>query len=223
MRPKQKPRNGAESPFQLPPGITVSKQTLPGALAYVFRHKELGELGRILVQARGSDQSQISCEVVGDPDDPMTAVRTRIFEPLGIEITNLLEQQTGSVPPSEWNGPAPSPPRQSERIECKLMQCETCDAFVALLIFAPEATEPAHFEDYARLMYPEYTRHNLPTWIIGPSLGSGPMELRPADILPVWPKCSPIERLRPDEFTLRTEALAKKHCAQGSKNDSMTY
>jgi hypothetical protein len=97
------------------------------------------------------------------------------------------------------------------------MQCEICDAFVALLIFAPEATEPSRFEDYARLMYPEYTRHNLPTWIIGPSLGSGPEEERPADILPVWPQRSPIERLRPDEFTLRTEALAKKHCAKGSK------
>ncbi|MBB6053931.1 hypothetical protein [Armatimonas rosea] len=175
------------------------------------------------MQSLGPDQSQISCEVAGDPEDPMTVVRARIFEPLGIEITNLLEQQTGSVPPSEWNWSAPAPPRQSEPIECRLVQCERCDAFVALLIFAPEATEPAHFEDCARLMYPEYIHHNLPTWIIGSSLGSVPMELRPADILPVWPQRSPIERLRPDEFTVRTEALAKKHCARGSKNDSVTY
>ncbi len=53
---------------------------------------------------------------------------------------------------------------------------------VAMLIFAPQATDPGGFEDYARKMYPEYTRLDLPTWIIGPALGDGPLIDRPADI-----------------------------------------
>ncbi len=60
--------------------------------------------------------------------------------------------------------------------------CERCGRMVAMLIFAPQATDPGGFEDYARKMYPEYTRLDLPTWIIGPALGDGPLIDRPADI-----------------------------------------
>ncbi len=63
--------------------------------------------------------------------------------------------------------------------------CERCGRMVAMLIFAPQATDPGGFEDYARKMYPEYTRLDLPTWIIGPALGDGPLIDRPADI----PRC----------------------------------
>ena len=38
-------------------------------------------------------------------------------------------------------------------IESKLMQCERCEAGVALSHLAPEATDPGRFEDYARKMY----------------------------------------------------------------------
>ncbi|WP_395139390.1 hypothetical protein, partial [Armatimonas sp.] len=59
---------------------------------------------------------------------------------------------------------------------------------------------------------PEYTRLNLPTWIIGPALGVGPREDRPADILQVWPVRGDMERLRPDEFNARMDKLASTHC-----------
>jgi hypothetical protein len=36
--------------FQLPPDVSFEKQRLPDAWAYVFRHRVLGELGRILLQ-----------------------------------------------------------------------------------------------------------------------------------------------------------------------------
>jgi hypothetical protein len=39
--------------------------------------------------------------------------------------------------------------------------------------FAPQATDSGRFEDYARRIYPEYVRLNLPTWFVGPALGSG--------------------------------------------------
>jgi hypothetical protein len=58
------------------------------------------------------------------------------------------------------------------------------DTFVAMLVFAPGATDAGRFEDYARRMYPEYSRRGLPTWIIGPAFGPGPED--PAEILQVW-------------------------------------
>jgi len=54
---------------------------------YVFRHRVLGELGRILLQELDDGRCHISCEVVGDPSDPMTRQRTAVFKPLGLELT----------------------------------------------------------------------------------------------------------------------------------------
>ena len=56
--------------FQLPPDVSFEKQRLFGAWAYVFRHRVLGELGRILLQELDHERCHISCEVVGDPSDP---------------------------------------------------------------------------------------------------------------------------------------------------------
>jgi hypothetical protein len=50
-------------------------------LGYVFRHRLLGEIGRILLQELGDGRCHISCEVVGDPSDPMTTQRQAIFKP----------------------------------------------------------------------------------------------------------------------------------------------
>ena len=81
-----------------------------------------------------------------------------------------------------------------------------------MLIFAPVATDPGRFEDYARKMYPQYARLNVPTWIIGPALGAGPLLERPADVLKVWPAREPIERLRPAQLNARVDQLATGHC-----------
>ena len=53
---------------------------------------------------------------------------------------------------------------------------------------------------------------NLPTWIIGPALGDGPLMDRPADILKVWPEREPMQRLRPAEFNSILDRLAVGHC-----------
>lgn len=214
---RQAPKPAREKPeasFPLPPEVTVRKKTLPDGYAYLFRHSTLGELGRILVRDHGPGQCHISCEVAGDFSDPRTALRTEIFKPLGIAIAESIGASR-----DPWYGTTPSlsslSPVPREVIETKMMQCERCDAGVALLIFAPEATDPGRFEDYARKMYPEYTRLDLPTWIIGPDLGGGPLMERPAEILQVWPERGEIERLRPAEFNPRVEALAAAHCASG--------
>lgn len=75
------------------------------------------------------------------------------------------------------------------------------------------ATYPGRFEDYARLMYPEYTRLNLPTWIICPALGSGPMMDRPAEIWKVWPERGDVELLLSSQFNPVIAELAARNCA----------
>jgi len=192
--------------------VSFAKERLGDGWAYLFRDRTLGELGRILVQDTGDGHSRVSCEVVGDPADPMTAKRAEMFKPLGLEIANRLESRTGTVPESEAAPPPPQPPPSREVVESQVIPCDRCGAVVAMLIYAPEATNAGHFEDYARKMYPEYTRLDVPTWIIGPALGGGPLMDRPAEILKVWPTRASVERLRPAEFNPIIERLATEHC-----------
>lgn len=198
--------------FELPPEVSVTKHRLPRGWAYVFRHRDLGELGRILVRGTPDGNSRISCEVVGDPADPMTERRGEVFKPLGLELSRRLEERAGTVPESRTPPPPPSPPPVREVVESRVIPCDRCGEVVAMLIFAPEATDAGRFEDYARKMFPEYRRLDVPTWVIGPALGSGPLMDRPADILKVWPTREPVKRLRPDEFNPAIELLATEHC-----------
>jgi hypothetical protein len=74
----------------------LAKQRLSDALAYVFRHRVLGELRRILLQELDYGRCHISCEVVVDPSDPMTQQRTSVFKPLGPELTRKMEADLSS-------------------------------------------------------------------------------------------------------------------------------
>src|SRR4051794_33705005 len=210
MKSPGSPRD--EGHFVLPPEVSFAKHRLGDGWAYVFRHRTLGDLGRLLVQDSGDGRCRVSCELAGDPADPMTAKRAEVFKPLGLELARRLESRTGTVPETES---APAPPRPSpsrDLVESQVIPCDRCGTVVAMLIFAPEATDPGRFEDYARRMFPEYSRLDVPTWVIGPALGSGPPHDRPADILQVWPTRTPIERLRPAEFNPVIERLAAEHC-----------
>jgi hypothetical protein len=208
------PTSKGKPAFQLPADVSFEKRRLCDAWAYVFRHRVLGELGRILLQESGDGRCHISCEVVGDPADPMTAQRMAIFKPLGLELTRQMEMAMGTST-TEATGevrPPPRPPQTKEVIESKLIPCGRCGTVVAMLIFAPAATEAGRFEDYARKMYPQYSRLNVPAWVIGPALGAGPLIERPAEVLKVWPAREPIERLRPAQLNARVDRLAKGHC-----------
>jgi hypothetical protein len=198
--------------FRLPPGITFEKHSLSGGgWSYDFRHHALGLLGRIMLRdlpdGRGT---HISYEVAGDPADPRTAQRRILFEPIGMEIAQKMEQVTGPYEGQQPATPPAEPAEPKETVESKLMQCHTCDAFVAMLVFAPDATDEGRFEDYARLMYPEYSRRGLPTWIIGPASGPGPDDA--AYILQVWPTRKPLQRLSPGQFNPQLSRLAARHC-----------
>jgi hypothetical protein len=182
--------------------------------AYVFRHHILGDLGRIVLQETADRRTHLSCEVAGDAQDPMTAQRMAIFKPLSLEISLRMEGGTGesAATGTAWTEPSPRPPEPKELIESKLIPCERCGVMVAMLIFAPGAIDSGSFEDYARKMYPEYTRLNVPTWIIGPALGAGPLMDRPADMLKVWPERAPMQRQRPAEFNSMLDRLTSGHC-----------
>lgn len=198
----------------MPPGVSVSKQALPYGFAYVFRHHTLGDLGRIVLQETTDRRTHLSCEVAGDAQDPMTAQRMAIFKPLSLEISRRMEDGAGdaAATETEWTEPPPRPPEPKELIESKLIPCERCGVMVAMLIFAPGATDVGSFEDYARKMYPEYTRLNVSTCIIGPALGGGPLMDRPADMLKVWPERAPMQQQRPAEFNAMLDRLAMGHC-----------
>jgi hypothetical protein len=62
------------------------------------------------------------------------------------------------------------------------------------------------------MIYREVTQYNLPTWVIGPQVGTEPFPERPADILKIWPSREPVRRLRPDEFNAEIGRLQKSHC-----------
>jgi hypothetical protein len=129
--------------FRLPPEVSFEKQRLSDAWAYVFRHRVLGELGRILLQELDDGRCHISCEVVGDPSDPMTTQRTAIFKPLGLELSRQMEAAFGTTPEEARPvHPPPCPPEAKEVIESEIIPCERCSAGVAMLIFAPKATDP---------------------------------------------------------------------------------
>ena len=108
------PRQKECNPFRLPPEITMSKEALRDGWSYLFRHRTLGELGRIRVQD-SQGQCYITCEVVGDANDPMTARRAEIFQPLGVELSHRIEAESrsgavsGTVPPAP---PSPPPTRK---------------------------------------------------------------------------------------------------------------
>lgn len=204
----QKTRGG----FKLPPGVSFRKEFLSGNWVYVFRHTELGELGRIVLQGRPDGRTNVTCEVVGDPNDPVTEKRAAIFKPLGIELTCQLDIATGGTGEGESVSLPPRPAEPLKQVASQLIQCKRCGTGVALLIFADNATDRGGLEDYARLMYPKVVELNVPTWVIGPPINGKPSFDSPSEILKIWPKREAVCQLSPDEFEPTIEKLATTHC-----------
>ena len=199
--------------FKLPSDISFYKEQLDNGIAFIFRHTELGELGRLLVQERSDGQTQVRCEVVGDPRDPMTSQRAAIFEPIGRELSNLLEQAVGesSPPATSTDAHVPKlPPKSIKQIASKLIPCPKCGRPAALLIFADDASKQGGLEDYARLMYPKMVELNVQTWVIAPPEHPGWDAAAP--VLKIWPEREPLCRLTSDEFNLRLDRVLTKHC-----------
>ena len=199
--------------FQLPPDISYRQEQLINGFAFNFRHSRLGDLGRILLQDRPDGQTQIFCEIVGDPNDPMTAKRGAIFKPISHEITSQLDAALGGRAQILGEGEASAAgqsPKSLERIASKLIPCLECGRPAALLIFADYAQDIGGLEDYARLMYPKIIELDVPTWIIAPPEGMG--RDAPANILKVHPKRESVCKLSSDEFNRRLDRITASHC-----------
>lgn len=76
-----------------PPDITCTRQHSGAVAIYTFRHREHGELGRMVLTDYPSEQTQVSCEVVGESDDPMTLTRLALFQPLTENILQAMATQ----------------------------------------------------------------------------------------------------------------------------------
>lgn len=201
--------------FQLPPDISFQKERLAYGWAYVFRHAELGTLGRIVLQDRPDGKAHLTCELVGDQRDPMTEKRAAIFKPLAKRLVQQMNRALGQHErweDAQWVNPPPRPPEPRHKIASTLMQCMTCRANVALLIYADEAEDQGGLEDYARLMYATIAELDVQTWVIGPPSGTGPPMRQTSDILKVWPQQEPLFQSCPDDFNPLIEKLITTHC-----------
>jgi hypothetical protein len=193
----------------LPPDITCTRQHSGTVAIYTFRHRELGELGRMVLTDYPDEQTQVSCEVVGESDDPMTLTRLAIFQPLTESILQAMATQPSDIRATAVSPLLPSP--TCEPVESKMLPCEVCGHAVALLIFAAGAQSPADFEDYARKMFHVYRDMNVPTWIIGDSLGV-PGFNTPSCVMKVWPARENIRQLTPTDFNADLDRLLAGHC-----------
>jgi hypothetical protein len=199
--------------FSLPPEVKVQSQVLDDDKVYLFRHQTLGLLGRIIVCGSPGGQCQISSEVAGDPNDPMTETRAQIFEPLSQQLCAALEAAVGKGRQGSAGKPntGTSPISPKERITSKQIPCPRCGEVAALLIFADQAREVPEMEDCARKMYRIYEELDVVTWIIGAPIGT--LKGDPiSPILRVWPQRHPIRYGSPKMFDADLNAILPRHC-----------
>jgi hypothetical protein len=109
--PQRTPPQQRQSDFHLPPAVSMHKEPFPSGWAYVFRRTELGLLGRLVLHALPIGHCQVSCEVAGDPADPLTARRRAVLEPVTTALVQRLEAQTATVQGTLWGTPLPARPR----------------------------------------------------------------------------------------------------------------
>ena len=199
--------------FSLPPEISVQRQPLDNGMVYQFRHKTLGQLGRIVLQDSADGLCQISSEVAGEPNDPMTETRSQIFEPLSQQLAATLEAVVGKGQRTVVRQPIKkvSPALPKERITSEQIRCPRCGEVAALLIIANHAREVAEMEDCAQKMSSIYEDLDVVTWIIGATVGT--LKGDPvAPILRVWPMRHPIRYGSPKMFDAELNAILPRHC-----------
>jgi hypothetical protein len=205
--------------FALPPEVTMRRE----GSAYVFTHRTLGLLGQLQLKGLGSRQTQITGMVAGHPDDPMTAERQAILEPLTQAISRRLELGLGLDDPGPLGGMGPisadtpplieTPRAAPLRTATTIHQCAICGKDMVFLIFADDPGTT--LEDYARLMFAITREQNLITYVLGPPerQGSRPLDDCPSALLKVWPAREPVRIITPPAFDALLLQLSQQHCA----------
>ena len=198
--------------FSMPHNVRNSKLLLSnGRWGYVFRHDELGELGRILILPHDTE-SQIVCEVLGEPDDPMTEKRRAVLEPISRDILDgmafICGDGTGKPKPYV------SPKEIHGVVRSQVYPCDICGVITSMLIFAPDADTKAGLEDYACMMYSKIKKLNVSTWIVGTEtefIVNGE-DVRKSLVLKVHPEREEAKIMTPDEVMDKIDKLMDMHC-----------
>lgn len=203
---------GKESDFNLPPEITVERSTsADGYYIQKFFHQLLGEIGRIIIIPRGQS-SQICCEVIGDPEDPITQKKRDIFAPIATQITEILEQKLGigleSITSYNVN-------EGGDLIESIVYPCNMCNQVVAMMISAHDAQTQGDLEDYASKMYSKIRELNVPTWVVGRekeiTLFNG-RKTGEAISMKIWPDRENPKIIEANLFNEIIDRLMDNHC-----------
>ncbi|GGC08509.1 hypothetical protein GCM10007205_16970 [Oxalicibacterium flavum] len=80
--------------IELPPNVTAQRKPIsPTSYEYIFRHSELGQLGRLLLNVCASGTSRIICLVHGQPGDTLTEQRRAVFEPLAHKLAEQMRSK----------------------------------------------------------------------------------------------------------------------------------
>ena len=215
---KQTPSNRFEQnkAFKLPPEVSFQKKQLSnGGASYLFRHHAWGELGRIEVVPHGNQTKINAFAAVSSPEDPLGEIRMALFHTISNDFNDVLERKQGkgvAAKPSKIDGYD-----NKKLVESKVMVCETCDTPVAMLIFAPDAYTPSELEDYARMMYSNTKKLNLPTWIIGAEEEVVSNKEGIAFILKTWPEREPAKKTSSLVFEAMLDKLQTRHCKSMKK------
>lgn len=200
-----------KTPFSMPAGVTSTREPIPGGFVYVFRHTELGDLGRLLVQEESRGRTHITSEIAGDPDDPMTRRRRAILEPIIDELDRQMTHRYGEEAPTSR---PPSPGSQGELIESQVIPCRRCDRPAAMLVFTLNfGTEPGDLENVTRLMYQNIRKMEVPTFAVGATLVAGSDRRGVANIRQVWPERGELLQLTERELNWKLDESVEKHCS----------
>lgn len=194
--------------FKLPEEISFKRD----GNQYIFRHKTMGELGKLVVTGLGKN-THFASFVSGNEDDPMTLKRKEILEPITTAMIAEVEKQTKAkdvvgIDPKSFT---PKVTKESYNIVAKHIPCAKCNKIVGHLIFADDATNEGMFEDYYRIAFPKIKEFNVPTWIIGKE------EINPASNIisytkKVWPEKENAVKIDFKKFNAMLDHLHFNHC-----------
>jgi hypothetical protein len=194
----------------LPPEVSCWKEILSTRqTVYMFRHQDFGDLGRMLIfQNKG--ESQCVFEVIGDEDDPMTAQRKTIFEPIAHDMSDFMEatigKGTGTIKSYET-------PAQSQMFEAERITCRKCGTLVAFIVYSSDDTR-ASLEDNARFGFAKAKEFNVPTWVIGEEsdVVVNNQYVSRFLSLKVWPEREPMRLMLGTELDDLLCPLVEDHC-----------
>jgi hypothetical protein len=104
-----------------------------------------------------------------------------------------------------------SAPTPGEIIESELIPCDHCGEWAAQLIFIDDSADEQALEQYAHKRVDQYSKLNVPTWIIGEPLGMPGFDTKTRS-LKVWPTHGPIQLKTANEFNAELDELLASHC-----------